>query len=129
MTMQKLLLIAVGGAFGSVLRYVLAGWVQRLGSGSFPVGTLVVNVSGCLAIGLLGMVLTGPWLIREEYRVAILVGILGGYTTFSTFGRETYLLVADGQWGPAIMNVALSNGLGLFAVWFGHRMGQKLFGV
>lgn len=127
--MQKLLLIAAGGAVGSVVRYALAGWVQKLGSGAFPVGTLVVNLSGCLAIGFLGMVLTGPWLVREEYRVAILIGILGGYTTFSAFGRETYLLVADGQWTPAIMNVVLSNGLGLIAVWFGHRMGQKLFGV
>ncbi len=127
--MQKLLMIAVGGALGSVLRYALGGWVQKLGNGPFPVGTLVVNITGCLAIGFLGMVLTGPWLVREEYRVAILVGILGGYTTFSSFGRETFLLAADGQWTPAILNIVLSNGLGLAAAWFGHRMGQKLFGV
>jgi len=127
--MYKLILIAIGGALGSVLRYGVQGWVQRLGSSSFPTGTLVVNVSGCLAIGFLGMIFTGPVLIREEYRIAILVGILGGYTTFSAFGRETYLLAADGQAWLAIGNIALSNALGLVAVWLGHRVGEKLFGV
>jgi CrcB protein len=75
------------------------------------------------------MIFTGPVLIREEYRIAILVGILGGYTTFSAFGRETYLLAADGQVWPAIGNIVFSNVLGLVAVWLGHRVGEKLFGV
>jgi len=100
-----------------------------MSNGSFPVGTLFVNLSGCLAIGFLGMVLTGPLLIREEYRVAVLVGILGGYTTFSTIGRETYMLAADGQTGLALLNILLSNVVGLLAVWFGHRVGEWLFGV
>lgn len=127
--MDKLLLIAMGGAFGSVMRYAVAGLMHKLSSSSFPFGTLVVNVSGCLAIGFLGMALTGPLLIREEYRIALLVGILGGYTTFSTFGRETFLLAADGQTWYAMMNILLCNAVGLAAVWLGHRAAQKWFGV
>ncbi len=127
--MYKLLLIAMGGAVGSVMRYAVAGWTQKLSGSSFPLGTLIVNVSGCLAIGFLGMALTGPLLIREEYRVALLVGILGGYTTFSTFGRETFLLAADGEMGYAMTNLLLCNAVGLGAVWLGHRAAQKWFGV
>lgn len=127
--MVKFATIAVGGAFGSVLRYWLGGLVQRVSGGPFPSGTLIVNLSGCLAIGFLGMILTGPVLMREEYRVGILIGVLGGYTTFSSFGRETFLLLADGQIGLAVMNVVLSNVLGLAGVWLGHRAGQRLFGV
>lgn len=127
--MHKLVLIAAGGALGSVLRYAVAGWMQKWTGSAFPIGTLVVNVSGCLVIGFLGMALTGPLLIREEYRVALLIGVLGGYTTFSTFGRETYLLAADGQFWFASMNILLCNALGLAAVWLGHRVAQKWFGV
>jgi len=112
-----------------VLRYGVAGWVQKMGGGSFPVGTLVVNVSGCLAIGFLAMIFTGPVLIREELRIAVLIGVLGGYTTFSAFGRETFALIADRQVGLAAANIALSNVLGLVAVWLGHRVGERLFGV
>lgn len=127
--MHKILLIAGGGALGSVLRYLIAGWIQKASNGAFPLGTFVVNLSGCLAVGFLGMILTGPILMREEYRIAILVGILGGYTTFSSFGRETFLLLADGQTGLALANVLLSNVLGLAGVWLGHRVGERLFGV
>ena len=127
--MFKIATIAIGGAAGSVLRYWLGGVVQRMTGGPFPSGTLIVNLSGCLLIGFLGMILTGPVLVREEYRVGILIGILGGYTTFSSFGRETFLLLADGQFGLAVTNVVLSNVLGLAGVWLGHRAGQRLFGV
>lgn len=127
--MYKLAMIAIGGAFGSVLRYALGGFVQRVSGGPFPSGTLIVNLSGCLAVGFLGMILTGPVLIREEYRIGLLVGVLGGYTTFSSFGRETFLLLADGQFSLAVVNVLLSNVLGLAGVWLGHRAGQRLFGV
>jgi CrcB protein len=106
--MMKWVLIAAGGAFGSVLRYAIQGWVQRLTSGSFPVGTLAVNVSGCMLIGFIAAALTGPILVREEYRIGLTVGILGGFTTFSAFGLETFNLANDGQLRLALANVVLS---------------------
>jgi CrcB protein len=127
--MFKVMLIAVGGGGGAVLRYVVSAWGQRITAGSFPIGTMIVNVSGCLAIGLIGALLGGPVLVREEYRVAILVGLLGGYTTFSSFGWETFMLLGDGQFARAVANVLLSTLLGLAAVWLGYRLGERWFGV
>jgi CrcB protein len=120
--MTKLLFIAGGGALGSVLRYLVAGWGQRLTPGVFPLGTLLVNVTGCLLIGYLGTLFAGPAVVREEYRLALLIGLLGGFTTFSTFGYETWALLSDREWGLAGANVLLSNVLGLSAVWLGHRL-------
>jgi CrcB protein len=120
--MIKLLFIAGGGALGSVLRYLAAGWGQRLTPGVFPLGTLLVNVTGCLLIGYIATLFAGPALIREEYRLAVLVGFLGGFTTFSTFGYESWALLADREWGLLGANVLLSNVAGLIAVWLGHRL-------
>jgi CrcB protein len=120
--MMKFVLIAVGGGVGAVLRYLVAGWGQRLTEGSFPLGTLIVNVIGCLAIGFVATLMTGPAIVREEYRFAILVGLLGGFTTFSTFGYETFALLAERGWLQAGGNVVASNVLGLSAVWIGHRL-------
>jgi CrcB protein len=125
----KLLLIGVGGGIGSVLRYLVAGWGQSLTDSAFPLGTLIVNVSGCLLVGFLGALLTGSVLVREEHRIAILIGVLGGYTTFSTFGRETFLLAGDREYMFALLNLLLSNGLGLTAVWLGHRAAERWFGA
>ena len=127
--MLKLVMIAAGGGVGAVLRYAVAGWGQRLGDGVFPVGTLVVNVIGCLLIGVLGAAFAGPHLIREEYRLALMVGVLGSFTTFSTFGAETFALVNAGQLRLAMLNIMLSNGLGLSAAWFGYRAGERWFGM
>ena len=127
--MLKLVMIAAGGGVGALLRYGVAGWAQKLGGGSFPLGTLVVNVSGCLVIGTLAALFAGPHLIREEYRLAILVGVLGAFTTFSTFGLETLSLANAGQLRLAVLNIVLSNGCGLASVWIGYRLGVKWFGV
>jgi len=127
--MLKWLLIAAGGAFGSVLRYAVQGWVQRLGGGVFPIGTLAVNVSSCLAIGLLAGFFAGPQLIREEYRIGLTVGVLGGYSTFSTFGLESFNLANDGEFRLALLNVLLSCGVGFAAVWLGYRVAERWFGV
>lgn len=127
--MFKLLLIAAGGAVGSVMRYLVAGWGQSLIGGWFPLGTLVVNVTGCLLIGALAAFFAGPQLVREEYRVALLVGVLGAYTTYSTFGWETLTLARDGQLRLALVNLLLSNVLGLAAVWFGYRVTEQWFGA
>jgi len=127
--MSKYLLISIGGAFGSVMRYVIQGWVQRLGNGTFPVGTLAVNVIGCFAIGILSAIFAGPTLIREEYRIGLTIGILGGFTTFSTLGLETFNLTNGGQFRMALANMGLSCGLGFAAVWVGYRMTERWFGA
>ena len=127
--MTKWILIAAGGALGSVSRYALQGWVQRTINTNFPLGTLVVNLIGCALIGFLTATFTGPKLIREEYRIGIIVGILGGFTTFSTFGWETFSLTNDRQIAFAALNVVLSCGIGLFAVWAGYRAAEFLYGV
>lgn len=121
--------VFVGAGAGGVLRYWLGGLVQGWWGATFPLGTLFVNVSGCLAIGFLATAFSGGVLIREELRVAVLIGILGGYTTFSSFGRETMALVADGQWLAAGGNVVLSNALCLAAVWVGHAAATRLYGA
>ena len=127
--MIKVVLIFVGGGFGTVCRYILAGWGQRLVNGSFPLGTLVVNVLGCFLIGLLNYAFSGPYLIRAEYRVALTIGVLGGFTTFSTFGWETFSLANDGQGLRAVMNLLLSVTLGFSAVLIGYRLAEKWFGL
>ena len=127
--MVKIAMIAAGGAIGATLRYLISGYAQRQTGSLFPVGTLFVNLIGCLIIGLLGALFAGPHLIREEYRVAVLVGVLGAFTTFSTFGWETFTLLNAGQIRLAVINVVLSNGVGLAAVWIGYRLGERWFGV
>ena len=126
---MKWFLIAAGGAVGSVLRYALQGLVQRGTTSGFPLGTLVVNLAGCLAIGFLMATFTGPKLIREEYRIGIIVGILGGFTTFSTFGWETFSLINDREFSFAALYVILSCGLGIFGVWAGCRLSEFVYGV
>lgn len=127
--MLQIFLIALGGSVGSVLRYLMAGWGQRLSSGTFPFGTLLVNVLGCLLIGFLNALFNGPYLIRQEYRLALTVGVLGGFTTFSAFGWESFSLANDGQYFRAILNILLSITLGLVAVWLGYRLSQRWFGL
>jgi CrcB protein len=127
--MIKVILIFVGSGIGGVLRYAMQGWFQRLTDSTFPLGTLAVNVTGCVLIGFLTALFTGPVLIREEYRVGLTIGILGGFTTFSTFGLETFMLTTDGQFWFALTNVVLSCGLGFIAVWFGYRAAEYWFGV
>jgi fluoride exporter len=133
---RLLLLIALGGAIGSVARFLLSLWVQPVRPGlpltHFPVGTLVVNVTGCLAIGVLHALFYGsPHAANErpELRAFLIVGVLGGYTTFSSFGRETLNLIGDNQLGAAAAYVLLSNALGLIAVWLGMRAGGYVPGM
>ncbi|MBL1216985.1 MAG: fluoride efflux transporter CrcB [Planctomycetes bacterium] len=127
--MFKLVLIFAGAGIGGLCRYGVGGIVQSAGTASFPLGTLAVNVLGCLAIGFLAALFAGPVLVREEYRLAIIVGVLGGFTTFSSFGLETMALIEDREWRFVALNLVLSNGLGLLAVLVGSRVSEKLFGV
>lgn len=126
--MLKWILILAGGGLGSVLRYSIAGWCQGSRSG-FPIGTLVVNLSGCFLIGFLNALFSGQIPIRPEYRVGLSVGILGGFTTFSAFGWETFTLTNNAAYWRAGLNVSLSVILGFGCVWLGYRLGQQLVGT
>lgn len=125
---MKFLFVLLGGAFGSGMRYLLAGYAQKQTSSVFPYGTMTVNILGCLMAGLLGAVLLESLTVRQELRVGIMVGVLGGFTTFSAFGWETMALVRDGQYLSALANVALNNLLGLTAVWIGYKLGTWITG-
>ena len=127
--MYRLLLIFFGGGAGSILRYLLQGGLHRLAGESFPWGTTVVNISGCFLIGLLGGLFFGPRPIPEDYRVAILIGVLGGYTTFSTFAWETMQLSDDREFLYASLNVVLSIAVGLAAVWLGKQLVLVIYGA
>jgi CrcB protein len=125
----KLLLLFVGAGLGGVLRHGLSSGLGRLTASSLPLGTLAVNVLGCLAIGFLATAFNGPLAVREEYRVAVLIGVLGGFTTFSAFGHETWMLATQRDMGLALLNLLLGNGLGLGAVWLGTRAASGWWGV
>jgi fluoride exporter len=124
--MIKILLIAAGGGAGTTMRYLLSGLVQRASGSAIPIGTLAVNVIGCFVIGLLATALAGPNLLREEWRLALFVGLLGGFTTFSAFGFETITQFNEGRVLAAGLNVLVHNALGLGAAWLGYRLAQVM---
>src|SRR5512140_1954965 len=112
--MHKVLVVGLGGFVGTISRYLLGGFIARLKSGSaFPVETLVINVLGCLLIGFLAGLAETRGLFSGTTRVFLLVGVLGGFTTFSSFGYETVQLLRDGQVLPAALSVSLQVFLGL----------------
>jgi CrcB protein len=121
------LLVACGGALGSVLRYFAAGATHRLLPGLlFPVGTLAVNVTGSLAIGLIGGLAESRQFLGPELRVFLFTGVLGGYTTFSAFAFESLGLGLDAAWWRFALNVLAQVVLGLGAAWAGYALGRSL---
>ncbi|MGB8276044.1 MAG: fluoride efflux transporter CrcB [Alphaproteobacteria bacterium] len=114
--------IALGGALGGVARYWTSGFVANLIGETFPFGTLAVNVVGSFVIGLFAT-LTAPdgrLFVSSDTRQFVMLGLCGGYTTFSSFSIQTLALVRDGEWIPAGFNVVLSVALCLVGVWLGH---------
>ncbi len=123
--MKAILLVGTGGFIGSVLRYLISGWLFRLLDRPwFPVGTLAVNVLGCLAIGWFGGIAEQRRLFDPEVRLFIVVGILGGFTTFSAFAYETTSLAQDGRFAAVLLNIGLQVIIGLFAVWVGGLLAR-----
>lgn len=118
------LAVAVGGAIGSVARYGATVWLVRYSAGRvFPLGVFLVNILGCLVIGLLaGGGASGRLVMGDTMRGFLMAGLLGGFTTFSTFGLDTHMLLRAGELGPALANVAGQVGLGLLAVWAGFAL-------
>lgn len=124
--MQQLLYIAAGGALGAMMRYGVSNGVHMLFGRDFPYGTLTVNVLGSLLIGLLYILLIERYSMGPQVRAILIIGVLGAFTTFSTFSLETYNLLEDGEFLKAILNVLLSVTLCLIAAWAGVMIGRQL---
>jgi CrcB protein len=123
--MMTWLAIAIGGAIGSVARHGVNHVAHSYAlSTRFPFGTVAVNLVGCFMIGLLsGLIASGRIALPSHWREFVFVGLLGGFTTFSTFGLETFVLARTPSLGYAVINVAVQVVGGLFAVWLGYRLG------
>jgi fluoride exporter len=120
--------LGLGGAIGTIARYSLNGVISRHFGETFPLGTLTINVTGSFLIGLF-FTLTSPegrWLVSPAFRTFFMIGICGGYTTFSSFSLQTLTLARDGEWLYAGANILLSVILCLVAVWLGHLLGASL---
>ena len=125
--MVKILMVGMGGFAGSICRYIISDLSHRLFNDPFfPYGTITVNVMGCLLIGLLGGVSETGQIFTPEIRALILIGFLGGFTTFSTFGYEIFTVARDGQFVAALTNLMLHLILGFSSVWLGFSMSKLL---
>ncbi|MGA3349885.1 MAG: fluoride efflux transporter CrcB [Candidatus Sulfotelmatobacter sp.] len=123
---MKYLMVAIGGALGSVLRFWLGSYIGgRLGS-RFPYGTFAVNMTGSFLIGMVLTVLAEKTQWSMNWRYLIAIGFIGGYTTFSAFEYETFRLFQDGEMRSAMLNVTLSVVIGFVGVWMGAMAGRAI---
>jgi len=119
--MMKLLLIGIGGFAGALLRYGISGLVQNVSSAvAFPYGTLVVNLIGCLLVGGLSQVVESQGVISPELQSFMFIGFLGAFTTFATFGNDSFVLLSQGKSHLTLVNVGFHLILGIGSVWVGR---------
>jgi fluoride exporter len=116
--------IALGAAVGANLRYGVSLWAARQWGTAFPYGTLLINLSGSFAIGIVMVLLSARLVNSDAWRLLLVTGLLGGFTTFSSFSYENYTLLISGDWLAAGLNILASVGLGLFGVFLGARLAQ-----
>jgi fluoride exporter len=121
----RLFLVAMLGAIGTLARYGLQGFIQVRVGGTFPYGTLLINLTACFLLGLIGQLTLNRMVIPPDWRMAIAVGLFGGYSTFSSFGWETAKMLEDGEWLPATMYVATSVIAGLLLSVAGIRLANR----
>ncbi|MDH5575013.1 MAG: fluoride efflux transporter CrcB [Nitrospirota bacterium] len=123
--LPQLLWVGVGGFLGSVGRFVVAGFFNRLSPAlAFPIGTLAVNILGCFLIGLLHGLAESRNILGTDTRIFLFIGVLGGFTTYSTFGFESLALLRDGEFFKTSANILLHVIVGLSAVWIGDTLGR-----
>lgn len=121
--MHPILIVALGGAAGSAARYMLSSWTaQHTSDWRFPLGTFLVNVIGCFVIGVLAGLATKHQLMSAEARLLLFSGLMGGFTTFSSFGLETFQLLRRAEFGVAGGYVLLSVAVGLVLLWLGFQL-------
>lgn len=121
--------IAFGSAIGGVSRYLLGGFIQRLSGGTFPTGTLIINITGSFLVGLFYRYASESVAITPEMRAFLTIGFCGSYTTFSSFSYETIRLIEDGETARALTYVGLSIVISLAAVALGIAAGRELLGI
>ena len=126
MIRMNVLLVFVGGGIGATARYGLQGLIYRYSGAAFPYGTLAVNVLGCLVIGFLMSIFEGRIVINQSVRLFLAIGILGGFTTFSSFSYETMMLLREGSYGAGMVNIFGTMVSCLAATWLGMLMGKLL---
>ncbi|HVV73846.1 MAG TPA: fluoride efflux transporter CrcB [Verrucomicrobiae bacterium] len=126
--MWNALWIFIGGGLGSLARWGVSGWIANAFGQTFPWGTLIVNVTGSFVIGLFASLTEpgGRWMVAASFRNFFMLGICGGYTTFSSFSYQTLTLAEDGQWLKAGANSVASLALCLIGVWLGHLIGTTI---
>ena len=127
--MRSLLLVGMAGGLGAMARFGVAIWAERNWGAEFAFGTLLVNVTGCLALGFLLELERGTEFVTHPMRLLVAVGFLGAFTTFSTFGYETLRFLQNGATQTAVLNVAANLVLGLAAVWLGFVMARFCYPV
>ena len=120
--MTAVLCVAAGGALGSALRYLLAKWIGQ--PDGLPIGIFAVNVVGALLLGLLATLLLDRFEVSPNLRLALTVGLLGGFTTFSTLSVDSLNLLNDGRWPWALANLVVSAVAGLAAAWLGQQLAR-----
>jgi len=124
--MANIIIIGIGGFLGAISRYGVALWIGQRWGRSFPLGTFVINVSGSFLIGLLMSLLTERFMVNPQWRLLLVVGFLGAYTTFSTFEYETGTLLKDSEWLIAGLNVVLSVFAGFIALKLGEVIAKSI---
>lgn len=123
--MLDIVIIGMGGFIGSVFRYLFSVKVQQFFAGNmFPLGTMVVNITGCLIIGLISGFSENVVLLSPRTRFFLITGVLGGYTTFSAFGNETFNLIRENEIILALLNVGIQVIVGVIAVWLGYILSK-----
>ena len=122
--MQRLIYIGLAGGAGTLMRYWLSEWTAKRFGETFPTGTLLVNLLGCFLAGLLFYLMFDRFHASPTARTVVLIGLLGGFTTFSSFGLQTFTLLRDGEMGLAFFNIAISNVAGLLLVWVGYSLAK-----
>jgi CrcB protein len=124
--MVKVIYLVMGGAAGTVARYVLSGATYQVLGANFPYGTFAVNLIGCFIVGFLASLTEKNFLLSADLRLLLMVGFCGAFTTFSTFLLETASLVMDGEMGTAVLNVILSIVLGFILLYVGILLGKLI---
>lgn len=126
--MREIIFLALAGVLGTLSRYGLSGLVQRMTGAGFPYGTLTVNILGSLLIGLIMQIGLSTDIIPRTLRLAVTIGFLGAFTTFSTFSYETIRFMEDGAWLMASLNILANLGLCLLSTFLGMTIGRIILG-